>query len=212
VIVCADHGELHGEHGLYGHEFCIYDPLVNVPLMVKDPDLEPGREAQQVELLDLYHTVLDVAGADGLGEPFDPKRSLRSPDYREFDDGEFAFVEYHRPVVELKQLESKASAAGITLEEDSRFYSRMRAARRPDAKFIRNERIPDEAYRLDSDPGESTPVPPDEDERVAAVASALADFESRVGGEWDDAESDGDVLGEMSEDARQRLQDLGYME
>jgi hypothetical protein len=44
------------------------------------------------------------------------------------------------------------------------------------------------------------------------VASALADFESRVGGEWDDAESDGDVLGEMSEDARQRLQDLGYME
>ncbi|PSP71001.1 sulfatase, partial [Halobacteriales archaeon QH_6_68_27] len=28
VVVCADHGELHGEHDLYGHEFCIYDPLV----------------------------------------------------------------------------------------------------------------------------------------------------------------------------------------
>jgi len=212
VVVCSDHGELHGEHGLYGHEFCIYDPLVNVPLMVKDAELEPGHEAGQVELLDLYHTVLDVAGAEGLGEPFDPTRSLRSPDYRAFDAGEFAFVEYHRPVVELKQLESKAKAAGIALEEDSRFYSRMRAARRPEAKFIRNERLPDEAYRLDTDPGETTPVSPGEDEAVAEVAAALADFESRVGGEWDQADSGGDVLGEMSEDARQRLQDLGYME
>jgi len=212
VVVCADHGELHGEHGLYGHEFCIYDPLVNVPLMVKDAELEPGREARQVELLDLYHTVLDVAGAEGLGESFDPTRSLRSPDHREFDDGEFAFVEYHRPVVELKQLESKAKAAGISLEEDSRFYSRMRAGRRPDAKFIRNERIPDEAYRLDEDPGETSPVSPGADETVAEVATALAEFESRVGGEWDGASSDGDVLGDMSEDARQRLRDLGYME
>jgi len=56
VIVCADHGELHGEHGLYGHEFCIYDPLVNVPLIVKHPDLPVGRRSDQVELLDLYHT------------------------------------------------------------------------------------------------------------------------------------------------------------
>ena len=214
VIVCADHGELHGEHDLYGHEFCIYDPLVNVPLMVKDSELEPGRDERQVELLDLYHTVLDAADARGLGEPFDPKRSLRAPesDHRDFDAGEFAFVEYHRPVVELKQLESKAAAAGITLDRDSRFYSRMRASRRPDAKFIRNERIPDEAYRLDSDPGETTPVSPEDDEAVAEVASALAEFESRVGEEWDDAGSGGDVLGDMSDDARQRLQDLGYME
>ena len=214
VIVCADHGELHGEHDLYGHEFCIYDPLVNVPLLVKDPGLEPGRDEDQVELLDLYHTVLDAAGAEGLGEPFDPKRSLRAPgsEHRGFDAGEFAFVEYHRPVVELKQLESKASAAGITIEEDSRFYSRMRAARRPDAKFIRNERIPDEAYRLDTDPGETTPVSPDEDETVALVREALADFESRVGGEWDGAGGSGDVLDDMSDDARQRLRDLGYME
>ena len=67
VVVCADHGELHGEHDLYGHEFCIYDPLVNVPLMVKDPELDPGRDEGQVELLDLYHTVLDVAGVEPVG-------------------------------------------------------------------------------------------------------------------------------------------------
>jgi arylsulfatase A-like enzyme len=213
VLVCADHGELHGEHGLYGHEFCLYDPLVNVPLMVKHPDVEPGRDEETtVELLDLYHTVLDATGVDPRGEPFDEARSLLSAEYREFARGDYGFVQYHRPVVELKQLESKAAAAGITLEEESRFYSRMRAARRPDAKYVRNERIPDEGYRLDRDPGETEPVDPEEDEAVAAVEAALADFEEGYGGEWDGAGGDGDALSGMSDDAKSRLQDLGYVE
>jgi arylsulfatase A-like enzyme len=212
VVVCADHGELHGEHGLYGHEFCIYDPLVNVPLLVKDPGLEPGREERTVELLDLYHTVLDATNARALGEPFDETRSLLSADHREFADGEYGFVEYHRPVVELKQLETKASEAGITLAEDSRYYSRMRAARRTDGKYIRNERIADEAYRVDEDPGETDSVSPEEDDVVAEVEERLAAFEDRYGGDWDSMDVDGDGLDAMSDDAKARLQDLGYME
>lgn len=227
VVVCADHGELHGEHDLYGHEFCIYDPLVNVPLMVKHPEMESGaREDRQVELLDLYHTVLDHAGveatdATGSAETrvsLDRTRSLLDADYREVaeggDDptgGEYAFVEYYRPVVELKQLEQKASDAGITLDEDSRFYSRMRAARRPDAKYVRNERIADEFYHLDDDPGETDDARgagSDEEHELEATLSA---FEERVGGEWKEVEDD-DVLDEMSDDAKDRLQDLGYID
>jgi hypothetical protein len=264
VVVCADHGELHGEHNLYGHEFCIYDPLVNVPLLVKAPGLEPDRDEEtQVELQDLYHTVLDHADVDPVGdsgagaetgpaagtapaEPLDPARSLLSAGYRDFantsgpdrtrfsahadgDLDDVAFVDYHRPVVELRQLESKASDAGITLDTDSRFYSRMRAARRTDAKFVRNERIPDEAYRLDRDPGETDDLarearnaseagnesePDERDADVAAVGaveSALTVFEREVDGEWDDV-GDGDVLDDMGEKARDRLQDLGYLE
>jgi arylsulfatase A-like enzyme len=217
VVVCADHGELHGEHDIYGHEFCIYDPLVNVPLMVKSPDIEPGRDASTVELLDLYHTTLDAAGAADTagtpghgGEAFDPTRSLLREEYREFEDGDCGFVEYHRPVVELNQLETKAAEAGIDLDEDSRFYSRMRAARRPDGKYIRNERLPDEAYRIDEDPGETEPIDTD-DPAIAEVEATLGAFEASVGGEWSEVD-DGDVLGDMSDDAKARLQDLGYME
>ena len=259
VVVCADHGELHGEHDLYGHEFCIYDPLVSVPLLVKAPGVDAGeRDAEtQVELQDLYHTVLDYtgvealsgAGADGASaEPFDPARSLLSADYRDFantsgpdrtrfsahaegDLDDVAFVDYHRPVVELRQLESKAKNARITLDTESRFYSRMRAARRTDAKFIRNERIPDEAYRLDRDPGETENLagsearrasggrstesrdatPDDDDAAIGAVESALTVFESEIDGEWDDLD-DEDVLEDMGDEAKDRLQDLGYLE
>jgi arylsulfatase A-like enzyme len=241
VVVCADHGELHGEHDLYGHEFCIYDPLVNVPLMVKAPGVDAERDAEtQVELQDLYHTVLDYTGVSAAagGETLDRARSLLSADYREFaavdadnrarlahDEGDLddvAFVDYHRPVVELRQLETKASDAGITLDTESRFYSRMRAARRPDAKFIRNERIPDEAYRLADDPGEEDDLleadgtvradASDEDrEAVGDVERALATFEAEIDGEWADVGEE-DVLADMGDEAKDRLQDLGYIE
>jgi len=225
VVVCADHGELFGEHDLYGHEFCIYDPLVNVPLMIKHPALDDDDVREdQVELLDLYHTVLDHAGVDAgdATQPLDPTRSLLSANYREFAAGddhdervavdeETAFVEYYRPVVELKQLEQKASAAGITLDTDSRFYSRMRAARRLDGKYIRNERIADEFYRIDEDPGEKEDRAGTDDPVAEEVEAILSTFEERAGGEWKEVD-DEDVLGEMSEDAKDRLQDLGYID
>jgi arylsulfatase A-like enzyme len=210
VVVCADHGELHGEHGLYGHEFAVYDPIVNVPLMVKHPDLDAGRRDEQVELVDLYHTVLDHADAQGKGVPLDPDRSLLSETYREFDGGENAFVEYHRPVVELNQLENKASAAGIDLPGDSRFYSRMRAARRPDGKYIHNERIADEAYRLDSDPDELDDRHGDDDPIIEELEDALREFERDRDG-WGTVEGE-EVLSEMGDDAKQRLEDLGYID
>ncbi|MFC7018108.1 MULTISPECIES: sulfatase [Haloarcula] len=221
VVVAADHGELHGEHDLYGHEFGIYDPLVNVPLLVKHPDVEPGRDEETtVELVDLYHTILDAAGATGRGKALDEARSLLSADYRDFADdvggtdrSDVAFVEYHQPVVELRQLEGKASGAGITLDEQSRFYSRMGAARTPDEKYIHCTRIPDEAYAVGADPGETENLAGTDDEPTH-LRDALFAFVEAVDATWpDEADgADGDVLDEMDEDTKDRLQDLGYID
>jgi arylsulfatase A-like enzyme len=207
VVVCADHGELHGEHDLYGHEFCIYDPLVNVPLMVKHPDIHAERRDDQVELLDVYHTIRDHT--DATGEGFDATRSLFSDSYRDFERGEHAFVEYSRPVVELNQLESKATAAGIDLDTDSRFYSRMRAARTPATKYIHNERIPDECYWLDEDPDELTDRC--DTDRCGDLRDVLSAFEDEMGG-WESVEATGDELDHMDDGAKDRLRDLGYIE
>ena len=236
VIVCADHGELHGEHDLYGHEFAVYDQLVNVPLMVKHPAMDGGRHDGTVETVDLYHTVLDTldVAADepaAPGESFVPLDRSRSllRDGRSFDDvadpdpgqaaapdGSYGFVEYTRPIVELKQLEQKAQAAGIELDEQSRFYSRMRAARRPDGKYVRIDRVADEAYRLDEDPDEQRNVAEGDDEVVQAVERRLSAFEEAAGGAWTDADTvatdEEDPLADMDDDAKDRLRDLGYVE
>ncbi|RKD95131.1 sulfatase [Halopiger aswanensis] len=252
VVVCADHGELHGEHDLYGHEFALYDELINVPLLVKHPELEADRRDDLVELLDCYHTVLDalnvdpdaaldIAADDDVAAgvtPFDPTRSLLSSEYRAFAEtaepdpgqravldgdgdggegsGDYAFVEYAQPVIELHHLEEKANEAGIDLPEDHRAYSRLRAARSTDAKYVRADRIPDEGYRLDEDPSEESPVDPAEDEVVAASEAALARFESAVGGAWDNptetAGEEREALADADEETRDRLRELGYLE
>ncbi|MFB6310718.1 MAG: sulfatase [Salinirussus sp.] len=220
VIVTADHGELHGEHGLYGHEFNVYDELVNVPFLVKHPSIEPERITDtQIELIDLYHTILDATDVVPTGEPVDPRRSIVANDAspNASDEGETpppaasAFIEYHRPVVELNQLESIAADADIDLSPDSRWYSRMRSARRPAAKYIRNERIADEAYRLDSDPGETENIAGDGDDLIEHVTADLEGFEAALGGGWGST-SEGDPLSEMDAATTERLRDLGYVE
>jgi arylsulfatase A-like enzyme len=220
VIVCADHGELHGEFDLYGHEFAVYEPLVNVPLVVKHPDLPIGRATEPVELLDLYDTVLETAAVGDAtdrvgGRPLDPERSLLS-DGRAIPDGEYAFVEYHRPLVERRQLETKAKRAGIDPDRTARFDSRMCAVRSTEAKYIHNERFSDEAYGLDDGYSEGTALDPDAP-IVTELSAALDRFGARVGSACaDDGESADDrgtaaTLSGMDAATRRRLRDLGYL-
>jgi arylsulfatase A-like enzyme len=93
----------------------------------------------------------------------------------------------------------------------------MRAARRPDAKYVRIDRTPDEAFRLDSDPDELTNLVGDLDNHPALreTERALAAFEDAVGGAWataDDAEVSDDAVEEFDEETQERLRDLGYLE
>ena len=96
----------------------------------------------------------------------------------------------------------------------SRFYSRMWAARRPDAKYIRIDRIPDEAYRLNRDPGERMNLT-QADDHVLVAERALHLFETSVDSTWERTAGD-NVVDEFSagvdERAQQRLRELGYVE
>ncbi len=63
IIVTADHGESLNEHGRYGHAD-VWEEICRVPLLVRFPKgAHAGRRfAGQVQLADLYPTVLDVLG------------------------------------------------------------------------------------------------------------------------------------------------------
>lgn len=77
TVVCftADHGENMGRHGLWG-KMNFYEEAVRVPLLMRGPEIPPGRRARNpVSLLDLAPTFLDYAGFTGT-PPLDG-RSLR---------------------------------------------------------------------------------------------------------------------------------------
>ena len=63
-IVVADHGEEFEEHGNTGHGQSLYDELIHVPLIMSCPALLPKRlrVTQQVRLIDVMPTVLELAG------------------------------------------------------------------------------------------------------------------------------------------------------
>lgn len=77
IVFTSDHGELFGEHGQVNH-YSLYDANVLVPLVVLDPEFEPGvrRVGGQVRSIDLLPTILDRLGLpvpDGIdGRSFAP--------------------------------------------------------------------------------------------------------------------------------------------
>lgn len=68
VVVCSDHGELLGEHGLW-YKMSFLDPSARVPWIVRPAAAAgaaagPRRVATPVSLLDLGPTLLDLAGLE----------------------------------------------------------------------------------------------------------------------------------------------------
>ncbi len=74
LAVTADHGEALGEHGELTHGLFAYEPTLAVPLVLWGRGVEPGRDPRPARHVDLFPTVLEVAGVpvpEGL-----PGRSL----------------------------------------------------------------------------------------------------------------------------------------
>ncbi|MCK4413404.1 MAG: sulfatase [Candidatus Eisenbacteria sp.] len=68
VIVTSDHGEEFYEHDWKGHKNNLYVEAIHVPLVIKFPGSLPrGRDSRLVSQLDLFPTILDLAGAESPG-------------------------------------------------------------------------------------------------------------------------------------------------
>lgn len=80
VIICADHGEGHGDHQFMGHGFVVYQELVHVPLIVRYPDHFPtGKRIEiNVSTRRLFHTVLEAAGIQPPLDEADPNANINA--------------------------------------------------------------------------------------------------------------------------------------
>jgi arylsulfatase A-like enzyme len=65
VVVLSDHGELFGEHTLFGHSNTLYEPLIRIPLLIAGGALPSGFVAEEVvSLVDIMPTLLALAGIE----------------------------------------------------------------------------------------------------------------------------------------------------
>ena len=68
VVVLGDHGEQLGEHREQAHGFFIYDAAVQVPLMMAGPGVPARVVSDQVRIVDVMPTVLDLVGVPAPAE------------------------------------------------------------------------------------------------------------------------------------------------
>ncbi len=79
IAFTPDHGEMLGNHGMWGKGHCFYDDVLRVPLLLRRPGRVEGgtHSGDLVSLVDLYPTFVTAAGGD---HPDVDGRSLTADD------------------------------------------------------------------------------------------------------------------------------------
>ena len=183
VVVTADHGDSLGEHGYLGHRLYLYEELVRVPLVIAHPTAFPAGTTvdDQVELGDLFPTLLHLAGVD-LPEGATPFRNLAGG----------------APPPPFAVLENTAPKALDLVQ--------MRALRTPGRKFIWRSDGRHELFDLERDPDELQDLTRDRPDEVEALLTTLDEWEqSFEGTSLQPAEAAYD------EATLERLRGLGYI-
>jgi arylsulfatase A-like enzyme len=207
VVVVGDHGENIGNHGLMDHQYCLYDTLLRVPLILRYPAQVPAGNTSDelVEVRDLYPTVLDLCE---LETPADESVSLFSLLDNSGLNGnktrEQVFAEYTVPQPDVDQLRSRTNDPDQLEFLDSLDRS-LRCVRTQNWKYIRGTDGSEELFDLNSDPRETTDVseanPFVVSELQEKLDSSFEPFSDLSGGKMEDVDTG----------ARQRLEDLGYI-
>ncbi|MEO8196096.1 MAG: sulfatase [Thermoanaerobaculia bacterium] len=208
VIVTSDHGEQFWENGSWGHGQNLHDHQIHVPLLVflpdsvrgdlvrasqakgKGPALVQGAIEDQIELIDLYPTLLDLVGA-GLESPVNG-RSLRP----------------------LLEGQGSLPAREAFAEHTNVKENEQKALRTPRFKFIvsiprksadsRDESF--ELYDLKRDPREQQNLAP-------GLAPRVVELRAKLGRIMDGGElaRDEEVPADIDNDLREQLKALGYI-
>ncbi|WP_017299029.1 sulfatase [Nodosilinea nodulosa] len=206
VIICADHGEHLGEKQYMGHSLSIYNELVRVPLIVRDPQnrLEQGTTVDAVvSTRRLFHTVLAAAGIANEKEMgLDLVHSQG-----ELKERDYVFAEAIPPQNVVNLMQKRQPELVKTMGCDRV----RRAVWMGQHKLIETEGSVAELYDVLEDPTEALDLSAILPENVEALQDCLQAFADRSdqhlaqaaltrATDYDDPE------------VRRRLEELGYLE
>jgi arylsulfatase A-like enzyme len=171
LIIAADHGENFGEHHLVQHAFCVYDTLLHVPLIIRYPaSFEAGiRVDEQVQLTDIFPTLLDITGIDWNEKGLLQGRSLVKGGQE--SESAFAIAEYAIWIQEIKKLAEDYRKFDI-----SKYARRLKTVRTEEFKYIWASDGRDELYNIRQDPGELDNIIEDEPEKAMEMRALLVSW------------------------------------
>lgn len=193
VVVTADHGESFGHGYLFNHRESLWDATLHVPLIIRAPDVPPRKVSEQVGLIDVLPTVLDLAGLapDRRMQGHDLAPSLRRGGSVEVRTRVYAITD---PWVGEGQFAVRTPTTKVIWRARS---SSGRPGEHGDQALV---------YDLVADPGELHPL----GQVPAALAGARATYRTLIRGlfRWRAAPP---AARTVSPEEVERLKELGYM-
>jgi arylsulfatase A-like enzyme len=204
LVICADHGEHLGEKQLIGHSFSVYNELVHVPLIIRDPSGNFSRRSTPdtpVSTRRLFHTVLTAAGmADSQEEAHALQRNAESD-----PDGGVVFAEG----VPSNNVLNLVRRFRPELVRERRYDLTRRAVVQNADKLILTGNVRRELFDVVRDPAELHNLASQEPEKVDTLRERLLCFEH----EMDEAAlTAGRINGQDDPQLRRQLRALGYLE
>ena len=164
VIITSDHGELFGEHGLFTHGVLLYWRLLNIPLIIRHPELvpEPAVRDNPVAIADIFHTLTRLVGVEsGAATTGAPVSHLFGPE--------------PVPKACYSEVHTQRIAAGPLMRRNtSRSLFTARGLH-----FIFTEQEAHECYDPGTDPDELRNLCP-ADIKKPEVVAAVTGFESKL--------------------------------
>jgi arylsulfatase A-like enzyme len=204
IVLTSDHGEEFYDHGRNSHKNTVYQESIHVPLILKRAgSTVPMRDSRLVNLIDLYPTILELAGV-AITQPHNG-HSLLSPPLPE------------RPsFYELQTLWSFTRKSTGESWQESDLWTAVRLG---DHKLIhiRNllnrtgEKQPDrwELYSLDADPKEAHPLSAGHEETIGRLQGVMEEWRESMALLARHQKPGGDA--KLSEAEERRLRSLGYL-
>jgi arylsulfatase A-like enzyme len=166
VVLTADHGEHLTEHHLLDHQYSVAQVLVRVPLIVRYPArFAPGRDPRPVMSMDLFPTLLELAGAEAPRVGVGHARSLLDPAAQRS-----RIVQYTKPF-----LRPLMSARKEFPDADLSFRERglVAVVERP-WKLVQEIGGPARLFDLDADPYETRDLATEQPETLERLRKRLA--------------------------------------
>jgi len=205
VFVTADHGEAFGEHDRFGHHPYLYDELLRVPLIVRAPGLADERVDDQVSLLDLGPTMFDLVDLETPAAMQGTSRHDLLTGERDGNEGITGDTAVETRSDEADK-ESAVETADVAL--CTGLGGQTLACRTEHWKcFWRVEDGIVELYDPSEDPGELQDVSDQHEDVVAR-------FRERMDTYLEEADTTDVTLPDIeeSDEVKQRLEDLGYVD
>ncbi len=182
IVITSDHGESLGERGLVGHNLCLYDYEIRVPLIIRHPGLAaaPSRIGNLVSTASLMPSLLELLGIAHHGD---------------LDETSFAGLLHGRP---------RRPSFGFSHTAPEGQAAQLFSIRTRDRKLILNPDGRQEFYSLNNGV-EQDPPAGDRDQSAEQLRNALSRWilhrEERASGKGQ----------AVSDEVKQQLKALGYV-